>query len=82
MVNVTEIQKNFQSPNANYMVKLTKNKKNQSPDGSVYGKNYQKISLFTMIKLIWSHFMKILTKNISHFTNTDIYVQNKSQKSV
>ena len=38
--------------------------------------------LFTMIKLIWSHFMKILTKNISQFTNTDIYVQNKSQKSV
>ena len=27
MVNVTEIQKNFQSPNPNYMVKLTKNKK-------------------------------------------------------
>ena len=24
--------------------------------------------------------MKILTKNISQFTNTDIYVQNKSQK--
>ena len=26
--------------------------------------------------------MKILTKNISQFTNTDIYVPNKSQKSV
>ena len=35
-----------------------------------------------MFNLIWSHFMKILTKIISQFTNTGIYVQNKSQKRV